>query len=562
MLKVSSFTSYFRKNPVRNFVTDPVLATPKAAQTGVDIFQKAKTTAENNYLSDVVFEKTGFIFKKIKATFQGKPIATTKSELGKQIHQTICDTTGLTNKKAILKAKNNVKFALSKLKKPDVSTIARISKFFHQLNTTDNQFIATILNKITTPGMLATIDKFLTHPRKLNLKEVSSAYLESCLVEPEQVEKVLNSSIEIIPNDSLANCFARIRNLYQPPLEKQIDRIKIKLEDVEDKKIKQFVLSEFEKPKQNQIELFPHYFISKDGKNDSDLEKLELLLDSYHAGSGHYSMINGKSHHYYKAISKSKKGKFLFNFPKAELEEIPSNSCKIFNEEIKIEPLKRFIAKYSRTEGEISDYIYTKFFLSRLPEEIASSYKDFRNKFGTYLFTETHSPINTNGDLYIEFDEWQKASNGKAKFPTIIDFSHIDEEFLIDSNLKETNAYINIFQSSLHIPHESFNSCYGRHYLRHEIAHLNDAFFDKKGIINGINSDEIIKQDMYSTELDKAGISYKQARYAYTNKNELIAVAATGDYRKYSDEFKDILIKLGMPEWIFKMEPLRRLLMF
>jgi hypothetical protein len=45
--------------------------------------------------------------------------------------------------------------------------------------------------------------------------------------------------------------------------------------------------------------------------------------------------------------------------------------------------------------------------------------------------------------------------------------------------------------------------------------------------------------------------------YANTDKREYIAVASEGDYRKYSEEFKNVLIKLGLPEGVFKMKPLK-----
>ena len=58
----------------------------------------------------------------------------------------------------------------------------------------------------------------------------------------------------------------------------------------------------------------------------------------------------------------------------------------------------------------------------------------------------------------------------------------------------------------------------------------------------------------YREELLKAGIAPDHIRYAYTNRAEFIAVAAEGDMSKYSPEFKNDLIKLGMPEFAFNLK--------
>jgi hypothetical protein len=58
----------------------------------------------------------------------------------------------------------------------------------------------------------------------------------------------------------------------------------------------------------------------------------------------------------------------------------------------------------------------------------------------------------------------------------------------------------------------------------------------------------------YREELLRAGIGPAHLHYAYTNRAEFIAVATEGDMSKYSPEFKDILIKLGMPEFAFNLK--------
>lgn len=53
----------------------------------------------------------------------------------------------------------------------------------------------------------------------------------------------------------------------------------------------------------------------------------------------------------------------------------------------------------------------------------------------------------------------------------------------------------------------------------------------------------------YWNEFKNAGIPEQHIPYAYNNPLEFIAVASEGDMSKYSDEFKKVLIRFGMPEW-------------
>ena len=58
----------------------------------------------------------------------------------------------------------------------------------------------------------------------------------------------------------------------------------------------------------------------------------------------------------------------------------------------------------------------------------------------------------------------------------------------------------------------------------------------------------------YKEEFLKAGIDACHISYAYKDRNEFLAVAAEGDMSKYSPEFKSVLIKLGMPDFVFDLE--------
>jgi DNA-binding Lrp family transcriptional regulator len=77
---------------------------------------------------------------------------------------------------------------------------------------------------------------------------------------------------------------------------------------------------------------------------------------------------------------------------------------------------------------------------------------------------------------------------------------------------------------------------------------------DSQGVTISTKKVRDYKNCKYKEEFLKAGIEANHIRYAYTNRDEFLAVAAEGDTSKYSPEFKEILIKLGMPEFVFDLE--------
>lgn len=72
--------------------------------------------------------------------------------------------------------------------------------------------------------------------------------------------------------------------------------------------------------------------------------------------------------------------------------------------------------------------------------------------------------------------------------------------------------------------------------------------------IEQYDSKEFQKKKWYRDELEKAIESTALIKYAYTNVSEFLAVTASGDTSKFSDEFKDILVKLGMPRFVFDLD--------
>jgi hypothetical protein len=166
-----------------------------------------------------------------------------------------------------------------------------------------------------------------------------------------------------------------------------------------------------------------------------------------------------------------------------------------------------------------------------------------------------------------ELDLWQKVSDGEAKLPKILDLNRMKAEL-------EDFIGIQYLDNDIWLKGSGFNGF--RFALRHELMHMNDLnrykenfnrvkdkelaelvnyLMPSKTIVeNGLRKKVLNhKKCPYKKEFLKAGISPYYIKYAYTNRQEFIAVAAEGDMKRYSLEFKEILVKLGMPEFVFEL---------
>lgn len=566
MPKIIPTISSLQKTLGQKLATNKISACSDVSRQAVDGFERKSNSIINNndYLADVVYEKTGLIFHKAKATFQGKPIATTKSELIEQLSSYNYDSEYITNIGQMTKSFINE--SVSKLKKGDIATISRISKFFHEINTPENKYFEKIKQKVLfNKETLPMTDKLLTHSRHFNTEEVSEILASTSGDKSKYLDVLLKTDPSKLENNLIGPCMTKIKFIDAIELQKQINRIKDKLETVEDEKIKEFVNSYIFKPNPKRIEIAKNYFISKDGENC--LDKAEMLLDAYHCENNHYSMLNGETQEYYNYLKKEanpdlakeisteiqknpEKRTKLYAYPIAETQ------AELFNEAVRLEPLKNFIGKYFKSEPDMTNYLYEKYFLPKIPDfKIKDTYQKINKEFGTKVFVENNESIMVGDKINSELKDWANASKSQAKFPSIIDLSQAKKNFVEQGEII-TQAYFKPTNNSINMPTNSFMTLKSKNIIRHEMAHLNDPELAKTGIINGIDMDEIIKNRKFESELKAAGINDFGVDYAYTDKRELIAVAATGDYTKYSQKFKDTLIKLGMPEWVFELKSL------
>lgn len=230
---------------------------------------------------------------------------------------------------------------------------------------------------------------------------------------------------------------------------------------------------------------------------------------------------------------------------------------KIMNDE-NLVSLKNTIASSDNLSVAEKKRMYKQYYLdklatdSRVSKDVIDTLEQIYEKHGVPVFLDKDLNPECVYMIAQELDNWQKASGGVAKFPTIIDTSVINPKYFNTGVV----GYVQPARGNMSLRGE-----YGIvSSLRHELAHLNDdvsgAFgkFGKNQNFDFSENGEILKnKQWYREELKNAGISDSNIDYAYTNKREFVAVAAEGNLQAYSPEFRAVLVELGMPEWMFNL---------
>ncbi len=206
--------------------------------------------------------------------------------------------------------------------------------------------------------------------------------------------------------------------------------------------------------------------------------------------------------------------------------------------------------------------IYKKYLDEEFGKNTTGKYANVRklcekidNEFGVKIIL----PANTQEAgvalklIYQELSNFRMhaAQDGEtAKFPQTMRFSHISYDGFIKGNAagvalrnKFDNSWEDINLDGLNIENVKYT-------LRHELTHVNDK-------LDTYEFPQDIDVKKYAQEFLNAGIDVEHIPYAYKNRKEFISVASEGDMRAYSDEFKEVLKKLGMPEWMMTMQNMR-----
>ena len=215
---------------------------------------------------------------------------------------------------------------------------------------------------------------------------------------------------------------------------------------------------------------------------------------------------------------------------------------------------------------EMLDYMYEKYYVRKLNNQSAKKLcREINRSYGVkiLLSDKTYDIQRALRVIEEELENWTKISDGKVKLPNIIDLNICDSSYLSSSAYTDIRGNI----------HHNGAKIYSPRIIRHEIMHINEPsifrrftsdpklaklirsiIVSKNTIVNG-RSKEVLDWDncKYREEFLKAGINPNHVEYAYTNRNEFLSVAAEGDFNEYSSEFRKILIKIGMPEYVLNL---------
>lgn len=334
------------------------------------------------------------------------------------------------------------------------------------------------------------------------------------------------------------------------------------LDPIKDKKIIDDLIKRSKEFQEQLAKLTKGDFVPSE-RLENNLKQLNTIVQIPAASRGEIMSVKGRVRKAYKANPHLQK-------PERTLD---------LEESMRNEPLMTYLnddyekignlAGYSHTK-EFDDFLYKEYYLKRIHStDVERSLSIINDEFGTKVFL----PNNTSGemadDVLREFYAWNKAGGKKVKWEKTLSFDDYDTSLWNESyhsgqvkgasGYASYNNYIRIRQRHLKVD-ENFPV------LRHEKMHRNDsctgcmgnnkAFgkFGKNGEYDFTEGSKILKEKTWHRdEFRKAGIPEWHIDYAYNNRSEFIAVAAEGNPRLYSEEFKQILIELGMPEWFFEI---------
>ena len=305
------------------------------------------------------------------------------------------------------------------------------------------------------------------------------------------------------------------------------------------------------------------------------LNRIAEIVDVYNTMTNRYSRYKiGDISSDTIYLEKSRPAEYMKNFRKYSPKGFKNFIVALNTESDKKHPLVADFESTLRTESletlsnneEMLDYMYEKYYLSKIADIPAKKLcREISHTYGTrvLLSNKTHDIRKALRIIKQELENWTIVSGGKAELPRILDLNSCDISY------GDSSAYTDI-RGNIH-----YNGAKIKTYniIRHEIMHLNEPSMfakysadvelaklirsiipSKKIKIDG-RSKEILDWDncKYREEFLKAGITPEHTEYAYTNRNEFLAVAAEGDFSQYSPEFKEILIKIGMPEYVFNL---------
>ena len=301
----------------------------------------------------------------------------------------------------------------------------------------------------------------------------------------------------------------------------------------------------------------------------SDLEPILNVIDAYNVITNKYvqykklSLLEGNSLAYELADTQEFLREFKEKYPDLtdQLKGSIYNQDKSYWLANEFQNAQKIEAFWAVRDVEFRKYLYSIMIKNmRLSDEEVGKLDEIYSKYNVMIFP---SAMGDNLDVLTtiekELESWKSASNGEAKLPNIINLNTIREKYL-----GNTIGSADLFENIIHLDFRNKNM---KSVLRHELMHINDKRPEPdacKDLLKDIFATKIVEgkkiidfdRCKYREELLKAGIPIEDIKYAYKNRTEFVAVAAEGEMKRYSPEFKDVLLKLGIPAYVWDLKGL------
>lgn len=401
-------------------------------------------------------------------------------------------------------------------------------------------------------------------------------------IEPEEFD----NAAKLIKNSDIRD-YAKLRldagELSKGELQ-LLEDISLGLENLTDTKVKNYINDEIQKCK------------TADADDITDiLDNANKVLDTYHTLNGDYTRLTKQNFiatdielttpveylQFLRAVYPEKAIEFeqyLSNaqnrIKRSDISRADTNLVKDFLASQKTEALKD-LAAYSH-DHEMANYLYKEIYLrqEKLPKAVRNKCIEIADKYKSKLFlsAESNNALKEVSLIEEEYHLWAEASQGKSVYPRVLDMHKINTSYIDGDAAYGSTAAGESRMAGPTVYLDGNTEHQIRHALRHELMHQNDGkslsrIFAKeiKPLMDEIMPTKTITRHnrpykvldydncKYRDEFLNAGITPKHIRYAYNSREEFLAVAAEGDFKRYSPEFKEVLKKLGMPDFVFEL---------
>lgn len=302
------------------------------------------------------------------------------------------------------------------------------------------------------------------------------------------------------------------------------------------------------------------------------IDKAEHLLDSVNTANGHYSTMftdmnptgymspvtKHVSEILVKGIKRLRGGKIKENFktatysnPRQTFTYRPEvTKTQRFKDFAKFDSLSRYTARY-KDNPELLEHLYANHYLTQVDSETAEFLRGIDTSFGTKIFLS--KPLTKSQKLLIqeEFKAFKEA--GLTDFPPVLEINEFEPKIIKNHcggySIVSSNPKIGRFVK-LRDGEILTNGT-----MRHEFIHQFDKNASGWRRWKALLTPKAKVSPAEAAEMKASGLHSGYIDYAKTETADFVAVAGQLDATKYSKEFAERLVKLGLPEEVLHMKP-------